>query len=139
MAAAEAQGVAIEKRDILIIRTGWIGSFYEREPEEFYQDFAEPGLTFSRALVEWFHEMEIPNLITDTMANEVAVDPQSGVLIPLHNALMRNLGVAFTEVVILDELARDCAEDGQWQFLYTAAPLKIVGGSGAPVNPIVIK
>ncbi|MNR46370.1 hypothetical protein D3C85_1653250 [compost metagenome] len=89
--------------------------------------------------MEWFHQMEIPNLVTDTMANEVAVDPQSGVLIPLHNALMRNLGVAFTEVVILDELARDCAEDGQWQFLYTAAPLKIVGGSGAPVNPIVIK
>ena len=25
------------------------------------------------------------------------------------------------------------------KFLYTAAPLKIVGGSGAPVNPVVIK
>jgi kynurenine formamidase len=83
--------------------------------------------------------MEIPNLVTDTMANEVAVDPASGVLIPLHNALMRNLGVTFTEVALLDALASDCAEDGQWQFLYTAAPLKIVGGTGAPVNPIVIK
>jgi len=139
LAAAKAQGIEIQKRDILIIRTGWIGSFYEREPEEFYKDFAEPGLTFSRELVEWFHQMEIPNLVTDTMANEVAVDPSSGVLIPLHNALMRNLGVTFTEVALLDELARDCAEDGQWQFLYTAAPLKIVGGTGAPVNPIVIK
>ena len=139
LAAAKAQGIEIQKRDILIIRTGWIGSFYEREPEEFYKDFAEPGLTFSRELVEWFHQMEIPNLVTDTMANEVAVDPASGVLIPLHNALMRNLGVTFTEVAMLDALASDCAEDGQWQFLYTAAPLKVVGGTGAPVNPIVIK
>ena len=54
-------------------------------------------------------------------------------------ALMRNLGIAFTEIVLLEDLAADCADDGQWKFLYTAAPLKIVGGSGAPVNPIVIK
>ncbi|MGO4578595.1 cyclase family protein [Cupriavidus sp. 2TAF22] len=139
LAAAQAQGTTIEPRDILIIRTGWIGSFYEREAAEFYSDFVEPGLTFSRELVEWFHAMEIPNLVTDTMGNEVTVDPQSGVMIPLHAALMRNLGVAFAEVAQLDALAEDCAADGQWQFLYTAAPLKIVGGTGAPVNPLVIK
>ncbi|HGM5579888.1 TPA: cyclase family protein [Pseudomonas putida] len=139
LAAASAQGVTIEPRDILLIRTGWIGSFYEREAEEFYRDYNEPGLAFSRELVAWFHQMQIPNLITDTMANEVAFDAESGVMIPLHNALMRNLGVAFTEVAMLDALAQDCAADGQWQFLYAAAPLKIVGGSGAPVNPMVIK
>ena len=137
--AAERQGVVIEKRDILIVRTGWIGSFYKREHAEFYKDFKEPGLTYSRELVQWFQDMEIPNLVTDTMANEVTVDPVSGVELPLHNALMRNLGVALTEIAQLDPLAEDCAKDGQWTFLYAAAPLKIVGGSGAPVNPIVIK
>jgi len=137
--AAEKQGVVIEKRDILIIRTGWIGSFYKREHVEFYKDFKEPGLTYSPELVQWFQDMEIPNLVTDTMANEVTVDPISGVELPLHNALMRNLGVALTEIAQLDPLADDCAKDGQWTFLYAAAPLKIVGGSGAPVNPIVIK
>ncbi|WP_175782884.1 cyclase family protein [Burkholderia anthina] len=139
LAAARAQNVTIEPRDILLIRTGWIGSFYERDEAEFYRDYIEPGLTFSPELVEWFRDMEIPNLVTDTMGNEVTVDPVSGVMIPLHNALMRNLGVVFTEVVLLDELAEDCARDGQWHFLYTAAPLKIVGGTGAPVNPLVIK
>ncbi|WP_164587112.1 cyclase family protein, partial [Pseudomonas viridiflava] len=43
MAAARAQGVSINKRDILIIRTGWTGSFYKRDPEEFCKDFIEPG------------------------------------------------------------------------------------------------
>jgi kynurenine formamidase len=52
---------------------------------------------------------------------------------------MRNLGVTFTEITQLDQLADDCASDGQWTFLYAAAPLKIVGGTGAPVNPIVVK
>ena len=41
---------------------------------------------------DWFHDMEIPNLVTDTIANEVTVDPVTGVVLPLHNALMRNLG-----------------------------------------------
>lgn len=137
--AAAAQGVSIEKHDILIVRTGWIGSFYKRDPREFYKNFVEPGLTYSPELVEWFHTMEIPNLVTDTIANEVTVDPVSGVTLPLHNALMRNLGVTMTEIAQLDPLASDCGDDGQWSFLYAAAPLKVVHGSGAPVNPIVIK
>ena len=139
LAAAEKQGVTIEKHDVLLIRTGWIGSFYEKDRVEFYKNFVEPGLTYSPELVAWFHRMEIPNLVTDTIANEVTVDPVSGVALPLHAALMCNLGVAFTEICQLDALAADCAEDGQWSFLYTAAPLKVVGGSGAPVNPMVVK
>ena len=42
---------------------------------EFYGDFNEPGLTYSAELVQWFQDMEIPNLGTDTIANEVTVDP----------------------------------------------------------------
>ena len=139
LAAAKHQGVEIRKRDVLIIRTGWIGSFYERTAEDFYKDFNEPGLVFSPELVRWFHEMEIPNLVTDTIANEVTVDPTTGFIVTLHNALMRNLGVAFTEIILPDGLAEDCAADGQWDFLYVAAPLKVFEGSGAPVNPVVIK
>ncbi|WHA42613.1 cyclase family protein [Agrobacterium larrymoorei] len=139
MAAAAAQNITISKRDILLIHTGWVGSFYEKDPDEFYKDYLEPGLTFSPDLVNWFKDMEIPNLVTDTLANEVTYHPESGVMFPLHCALMRNLGIAFTEVAALDELANDCAQDGQYGFFYTAAPLKVVGGTGAPVNPLVVK
>ena len=41
----------------------------------FYDGFNEPGLTYSRELVEWFQQREIPNLVTDTIANEVTADP----------------------------------------------------------------
>jgi len=139
IAAARQQGVEIQKRDILVIRTGFIGSFYKNPTASFYENFVEPGLTYSPELVSWFKDMEIPNLVTDTIANEVTTDPVSGVVLPLHAALMRNLGVTFTEITILDELAADCASDGQWSFLYVAAPLKVVNGSGAPVNPVVVK
>jgi len=96
-------------------------------------NFNEPGLTYSPELIEWIHELEIPNVVTDTLANEVTVDPSSGVVVPLHAALMRNLGISLTEIAWMDELASDCAEDGRYEFLYVAAPLKVVGGSAAPV------
>jgi kynurenine formamidase len=138
-AAAKAQGVALDRRSILVIRTGWIEYFYTVAASEFYDGFNEPGLTYSRGLVEWFQDMEIPNLVTDTIANEVTYEPETGCALPLHCALMRNLGVTFTEICRLDKLADDCAADGQWDFLYTAAPLKVVKGTGSPANPVVVK
>ena len=80
--------------------------FYEHGAEAFYGDtFVEPGLTYSPELVEWFHDREIASLSTDTIANEVTSHAESGVVLPLHAALMRNLGVLFSEICWLDELA----------------------------------
>ena len=138
MACAKAQGTEIEKHDILIIRTNFLKLFFE-QGEAFYEGFCEPGLTYSPELVSWFQEMEIPNLVTDTIANEVTMDPSNGTALPLHCALMRNLGVTLTEICDLEKLAADCAEDGQYTFLYAAAPLKVNQASGSPVNPLAIK
>ncbi len=138
LACAEAQGVVLERRDIVVIRTNFLQTFFDLG-DKFYEGFAEPGLVYSPELVRWFQEMEIPNLVTDTIANEVTTDPNSGAALVLHNALMRNLGIALTEICDLEKLAADCAEDEQYAFFYAAAPLKIHQGSGAPVNPIAIK
>ena len=138
-ACAQQQGVTIDKHDIVLIRTGFLRAFHEDGPAKFYEDFNEPGLTFSTELVEWFQRREIPNLVTDTIANEVTYDPVSGVALPLHGALLRNLGVSLTEITWLDDLADACAADGRWDFLYTAAPLKIFQACGSPVNPIAIR
>ncbi len=138
LACAQAQGVEIAPRDILVIRTNFLQLFFD-QGEAFYEGFNEPGLVYSPELVQWFADMEIPNLVTDTIANEVTFDPNNGVALVLHNALMRNLGVTLTEIADLEELAEDCAEDGQYDFFYGAAPLKVAKGSGAPVNPLAIK
>ena len=137
--AAAAQGTTIESRDIICIRTGWLKYFYATPKEEFYADFVEPGLTYSRELVDWFQSKEIPNLVTDTIANEVTYDPASGVALPLHACLLRNLGVSLAEIIWLDDLADACAADNRWDFLYTAAPLKIWEATGSPVNPVAVR
>jgi kynurenine formamidase len=138
MACAESQGTTIEKHDIILIRTNFLQLFFE-QGEAFYEGFCEPGLTYSPELVSWFQDMEIPNLVTDTIANEVTMDPSNGTALPLHCALMRNLGVTLTEICDLEKLAESCADDGQYTFLYAAAPLKVNQASGSPVNPLAIK
>jgi kynurenine formamidase len=135
---AAAQGVTIQPRSILLIRTGWLTALTDGR-QRVDRDFWEPGLTFSPELVTWFQELEIPCLVTDTLANETTYEPGTGVMLPLHAALMRNLGVLFTEAAALDELAADCADDGQYEAFYCASPLRVAGGTGASVNPVVVK
>jgi len=139
LACATGQGSPIRKHDILLLRTGWIGLHEKVGHSEWVRDFREPGLTYSRELVDWFHSMEIACLVTDTISNEVLIDPVSRVQCPLHIALIAKLGIVFLEAASLDDLASDCAADLQYDFLFSSAPLKVVGGSGAPINPVVIK
>ena len=139
LGAARKQGVTIEKHDILCLRIGFLQLLHSQGPEVFYKDFNEPGLTYSAELVDWFHRMEIPALCTDTISNEMELDPEIGVQIPLHCALMRNLGILFNEICNFETLAQDCHKDKQWDFLYVAAPLKVAKATGAPVNVVAIK
>jgi kynurenine formamidase len=136
---AADQGVQLGRRDIVVLRTGWLSRFFKIGKAEFYRGFVEPGLQYTPELVSWAQERELPALVTDTMANEVTLDPQTGAALTLHGALMRNLGVVFVEMVWLEALAEACVADGRWDFLFVTSPLKLVGGTGSPVNPLAIR
>ncbi|MFB6142193.1 MAG: cyclase family protein [Halorientalis sp.] len=137
---ADAQGVDLQERDVPLVRTGWLENYYDEEGEDIYDGpFREPGLTYSEAVVEWFHDMEIPAFGTDTIANEQTLSDETGTPIPLHPALLRNQGVLFVEMLKLDAFAEACAADGRWAFLFVASPLKVVRGTGSPVNPLAVR
>jgi kynurenine formamidase len=143
------QKVTIQKRDIILIRTGWLDVFFSGRKAEFYGDDApkpgrsfnliEPGLTYEKEMVQWFHDMEIPALCSDTMGNEQTLSDTTQTHMPLHRALIRDQGMLFGEIFGLNELAEDCAVDGKYDFMFVASPLKIMRGAGSPVNPIAIK
>lgn len=138
---AEAQNVEIMKRDILVIRTGSIARFYEEEPDAEWSAMSEPGLCYSHELLDWIAEMEIPMIAADNIAIEKVTQEVDGeqMIIPLHGALMRDMGVVLSEIWWLDDLAADSADDGQYTFMLVAAPLKMEEGTGSPVNPVAIK
>jgi len=137
--AAKAQKVEIRKHDLLMIRTGILNLFYEQGPEAFYKEFDEPGLTYEREIVDFFHDMEIPVSGTDILSGELLNSQTVEAVFPMHAALSRNLGVVFIEAHWFEDWASDCAGDGKYDGLYMASPWKIVGGTASPVNPILVK
>lgn len=136
-ACADEQGLDLSPRDIPVIRTGWLQRFYDGE-QEVVLEFDEPGITYSEELAAWFADMEIPAFVTDTLANEQTYS-EMGLRLPLHSTFIRDQGILFTEIALLEDLAADCAADGQYSFLYMCSPLKIKQGTGSPVNPLAIK
>ena len=112
--AAHQQDIQIERHDIVLLRTGWIAAYYAERDEFERLPYAEPGLLCSAELVAWFQEREIPAIGSDTLANELTIQPHDVENSVLHAALMRNLGMVFTEMLWLEDLAADCAADGPY-------------------------
>jgi kynurenine formamidase len=136
----EAQGTQLRRGDIVILRTGIFTLFYgEGGPEAFYRTFDEPGLTYEPQLLDLLNEFDIVGVGSDTMCNEQQHCAALEAGYPLHILLQRNLGITFHEALWLEQWAQDCATDRLWDAFYVAAPLRLVHGSGAPMNPVVIK
>jgi hypothetical protein len=136
---ADTQGVEIRERDILLVRTGAMAR--TRDPDAEWHPTNEPGLAFSEELVEWVYDHDIAAVGADNVAIErvtQTIDGETYVL-PLHGAFLRNLGMPLVEMLWLDDLARACAEDGVYEFLFTAAPLHVQRATGGPLNPLVLK
>jgi kynurenine formamidase len=141
---AETQNLDIGSRDIVLLRTGILEVFYEEGPEVFYDRYApggtmnEPGLTYTDETAAWFHDREISFFGTDTFASEQTQSEECETLLPLHPALLRDLGIPIGEKFKLDELSERCADRDSSEFFFSAAPLKIVAGTASPINPIAI-
>jgi kynurenine formamidase len=129
-------GLDIESGDILLIRTAHVPWYYAlADKSPFWQ--GAPGL--GRASVEWLHRHEIAAVALDTVTAEVQPSETGAVGLPLHGALLRDLGLTIGELFDLEALADDCADDGVYEFFCVAQPLRIPGAVGSPINPLAIK
>ena len=137
-ATGEAHGptAAVGRGDIVLVRTGRLA----RARREGWNDYAggpAPGLSFSTA--GWLHRTEIAAIATDTWGFEVRPNEFANAFQPLHQVVIPNMGLLIGEMWDLDALADDCAADGVYEFLLAAAPLKVTGAVGAPLNPLAVK
>jgi hypothetical protein len=58
-------------------------------------------------------------------------------------AMSTHLAIPFLGLVLVDNtnperLAKVCAEEGRYEFLFTATPIRLVGSTGAPAHPLAI-
>ncbi len=135
-ATIAAQGSAVRRGDIVVVRTGRLS----RARREGWGDYAggdSPGLSFGTA--DWLHGSEIAAIATDTWGFEVRPNEFDNAFQPLHQVVIPHIGLFIGEMWDPDALAEACAADRVYEFFLTAAPLRITGAVGAPVNPIAIR
>jgi len=70
--------------------------------------------------------------------NDTAPSTTEGIGFPMHVLALNAMGVHLFDYLQLEDVSRHCQEVGRWEFLFVAAPLRIVGGTGSPLNPTAI-
>lgn len=137
-AVLDAQGVAVEPGDVLLVRTGWWSQFAHTKEKAAWRA-GNPGLSWTCA--RWLHAHDIAAVAADNIAVEASrwEYNEDDVTLPLHLLCLRDMGLTLGELWNLDELAKDCAMDHVYEFQLIAPPLKVTGAVGSPLNPIAIK
>ena len=134
-AAERRQGTHVAAGDIVLVRTGLMGTHDATGSWARFHD-REPGLGYET--VEWLHDRSVAAIATDTSRVE-APSPFEGLMIPFHMLAIRDMGLHLGEFWYLEELARSCEEDGVYECFLSAQGLPITGAVGSPTNPIAIK
>jgi kynurenine formamidase len=132
--ALAASGLEVQPGDAILVRTGFLGARRGRWGD--YAGGPAPGLSLHTA--PWLHEKGVAAIATDTWGVEVRPN-EIGVFQPLHCVSLVHTGIAFGEMFDLDALARDCADDGVYEFQLCASPLPLTGAAGSPVAAVAVK
>ena len=121
---AAAEGLAIQAGDIVLLRTGWAS--YWLEPARFLSQGHSPGP--STAGARWLSERGLFAAGSDTLTFEKVPSET----MPVHVHLLVECGIHIIECLNLEELAAAQVRS----FVFVAAPLKIRGATGAPLQPL---
>lgn len=133
--AVARAGVTVEPGDALLVRTGQMHFLRQGDRAR----FGNPSPGLSTRSIEWLHDHDVAAVATDTLTFEVWPGEDPGVLLPVHMIHLVDMGLAQGQLWALDELAADCAGDGQYEFLLCATPLPLTRSVGGPVAPTAVK
>lgn len=126
------EGVRVAEGDVILLYTGrWkrraaLGAWPTSE-----------GVSGYQADVAYFLKERGVSFIGHDMYNDVSphgFPPEVG--LPLHRLALVSLGVSIFDNLDFERLAEEARRLNRYEFLFTAAPLRIEQGMGSPLNPI---
>jgi kynurenine formamidase len=131
--AAEAHGgVTVSEGDVLVMRTGYGKKVREKGPD----DVARGGRAgWHASCLPWLRARGVAAIACDT-AQDAIPSGYASFRNPIHEVGIVAMGLWLIDNCDLEALAGTCAASGRYEFLFTLAPLRWVGATGSPANPL---
>jgi kynurenine formamidase len=126
---AEAQGVQIQEGDVILIRTGW-GKYWDQAAKYLGGHIGAPGPGVKAG--EWLASFKPLSVGSDTSAFEVM--NHENITLEVHMILIARNGISIIENLYLEGLS----SAKQYEFLFVALPIRVVGATGSPIRPIAL-
>jgi kynurenine formamidase len=131
--AQREQGVEVQLGDIVLVRTGHTRRLAELGPWDTAGNKAGLHPTAMSPLAG----RGIVALGSDGNS-DTAPSSTEGVAFPIHVLALNAIGMLLLDYLNLEDLADACVSERRWEFMCVTAPLRVVGGTGSPVNPLAI-
>jgi len=124
-------GTKILPGDAVFVRTGRWAKRAASGPWNVSQKSA--GLYGSCA--KWFKQRDI-SLLGSDVASDVLPSGIPGITHPIHQLMLVAFGVNLFDNCDLEAVSTTAARLKRWEFMLTASPMAVPGGTGSPLNPI---
>ena len=123
--------VRVEPGDILFVRSGR----WARRAEVGAWATGREAAGLHASVGPWLRERDVAMIGSD-YTNDALPSGVDGVSQPIHQLVLVAMGVRIFDNLDLEALAEEAARQNRWEFMLTAAPLAVEGGTGSPLNPI---
>jgi len=131
--AQQAQQVRVGQGDLLFVRVG----HRRRRTELGPWDAASARAGLHPCALEYVAQRRVAVLGSDSN-NDASPSVVQGIDFPVHVLAINAMGLHLLDYLQFDDLGRLCEQAGRWSFCCVVAPLRLVRGTGSPVNPIAI-
>ena len=132
------RNVKLEPGDAVCVYSGR-EAWQARDPEKPYSKVFQPGATLTRpglhvSCLPFLRDHDVSILVWD-MLDHLPI----GYDIPwaVHACLFA-YGCALLDNALLEPLSRACVEEGRDEFMLVISPLRVIGGTGSPANPLAV-
>ena len=126
-------GVTVSAGDAIFIRTGR----WARRAELGPWSIAGNSAGIHASVVRWIKDRDVAYVGSDA-ATDVQPSLVEDVRLPVHTLLVTSLGMNMFDNMDLEALAETAARENRWEFLLTAGPIPVEGGTGSPLNAIAV-
>lgn len=129
----KASGITVSPGDVLLVRTGR----WARIRDKGQWNFVSKAAGLHASVAKWLKERDVAAIGSDGVSDVMP----SGVgarLNPLHELVIVGMGMPLFDNLDLERLSLTARAKDRSTFLFVAAPLNVLGGTGSPLNPMAM-